>query len=78
MFCAPWLVPDWWGHLELGDKSQQWGDGSVAGDSGVVAGEKAWHVCVSQSRSFLSMEADASVGWRFREETVWGAAPPVS
>lgn len=43
---------------------------SRAGDSGVVPGEKAGlSACVSLS------EADASVGWRFREETVWGGWP---
>jgi hypothetical protein len=36
----------------------------------MVPGEKA---CLSACLSLS--EANASVGWRFREETVWGAAP---
>lgn len=59
------------GHPSSEIKAQQWGDGSVAGDSGVVPGEKAClYVCLRS----LS-EADASVGWRFREETGVGSGP---
>ena len=38
---------------------------------GVVPGEKAGLVCLP----FFSAKTDASVGWRFREETLWGVAP---
>lgn len=63
------------GHSSSEIKAQQWGDGSVAGDTGVVPGEKArLSVFLSVCLRSLS-EADASVGWRRREGTGVGGGP---